>query len=123
MNNYVINRVSLSEMLKRDDYSFAFKGNEGYNLYILSNITKESYEYLKTIIDIDSIFDGGVYSYQENILKPSKEIFELIVNRYNLNKDETIYFDDMNKNIVAGNEFGIKSILFKSIDDVINNIN
>ena len=104
------------------DYIKSLK-NKGYILYLLSNITKESYEYLKTIIDIDSIFDGGVYSYQENILKPSKEIFELIVNRYNLNKDETIYFDDMNKNIVAGNEFGIKSILFKSIDDVINNIN
>ena len=104
------------------DYIKSLK-NKGYILYLLSNITKESYEYLKTIIDIDSIFDGGVYSYQENILKPSKEIFELIVNRYNLNKDETIYFDDMNKNIIAGNEFGIKSILFKSIDDVINNIN
>ena len=104
------------------DYIKSLK-NKGYNLYLLSNITKESYEYLKTIIDIDSIFDGGVYSYQENILKPSKEIFELLVCRYNLNKNETIYFDDMNKNIVAGNEFGIKSILFKSIDDVINNIN
>ena len=104
------------------DYIKSLK-NKGYNLYLLSNITKESYEYLKTIIDIDSIFDGGVYSYQENILKPSKEIFELIVSRYNLNKNETIYFDDMNKNIVAGNEFGIKSILFKSINDVINNIN
>ena len=104
------------------DYIKSLK-NKGYILYLLSNITKESYEYLKTIIDIDSIFDGGVYSYQENILKPSKEIFELLVCRYNLNKNETIYFDDMNKNIVAGNEFGIKSILFKSIDDVINNIN
>ena len=104
------------------DYIKSLK-NKGYNLYLLSNITKESYEYLKTIIDIDSIFDGGVYSYQEKLLKPSKEILELIVSRYNLNKNETIYFDDMNKNIVAGNEFGIKSILFKSIDDVINNIN
>lgn len=41
MNNYVINRVSLSEMLKRDDYSFAFKGNEGYNLYTESIVGNE----------------------------------------------------------------------------------
>lgn len=114
--------ITLPLLKNNYDYIKSLK-DKAYNLYLLSNIFKESFEYLNTIIDIDSIFDGGVYSYQEKLLKPNKEIFELIVNRYNLNKDETIYFDDMNKNIIAGNEFGIKSILFKSIDDVKNNIN
>ncbi len=114
--------ITLPLLKNNYDYIKSLK-DKGYNLYLLSNINKESFDYLKTIIDIDGIFNGGVYSYQENILKPNKRIFELLVSRYNLNKEETVYFDDMNKNIIAGNEFGIKSILFKSIDDVINNIN
>jgi hypothetical protein len=37
-----------------------------------------------------------------------------IVNRFSLNKDETIFIDDNLRNILAAEEFGIRSIHFKS---------
>ena len=95
----------------------------GYHLYILSNITEESYEYVKSSIPLEEIFEGGVYSYQENVLKPDKRIYEMIMNRYHLNPEETLFFDDRQRNVDAACEIGIKGVLFHTIEDIENHLN
>ena len=62
--------------------------------------------------------DGGVYSFEECTKKPDKEIFDILIKRYNLNKDETIFFDDSEKNVKAGKEYGIKSYVFESFERI-----
>ena len=122
---YILSKDNLhiSYPLMKENYNYISKlKDKGYNLYILSNITKESYEYVNATIDINKIFDGGVYSYQEKLVKPDRRIYELIINRYNLNKDETMFLDDKQKNIDAANEFGIKGVLFKTIKDIEDNL-
>lgn len=94
--------------------------SEGYVLYLLSNATKEGFEYFSQIVDIDKYFAGGVYSYQEHVKKPDPKIYEIIVERYGLDKAETIFFDDRQKNVDAANECGIKSYLFKSMDEALD---
>lgn len=96
------------------DYVRSLKG-KGYNIYFLSNITLESYEYIKNILDE---FDGGVYSYQEHVIKPDNEIYRLIIDKYNLEMSECIFFDDNIKNVESANEFGLKSYVFTSIRDI-----
>ena len=56
------------------------------------------------------------------VKNPNPDIYNFLINRYNLKKDECIFFDDRQKNVDAANEVGIKSILFKTIDDIKNNI-
>lgn len=92
--------------------------SEDYNLFILSNITEDSYFYIKNKIDIDKIFNGGVYSYQENLIKPDINIYKLIIDRYKLKKKEAIFFDDKEKNVIVANSIGIKSVVFKNCDDI-----
>ena len=122
---YILSRdhlhISYPLMNENFEYISSLK-DKGYNLYILSNITKDSYEYVNETVDISKIFNGGVYSYQEGLVKPDRRIYELIVNKYNLNKEETMFFDDKQKNIDAANEFGIKGVLFKTIKDIENNL-
>ena len=122
---YILSRnnlhISYPLMKENFEYISGLKA-KGYNLYILSNITRDSYEYVNETIDISKIFNGGVYSYQEGVVKPDRRIYELIVDRYNLNKDETLFFDDKQKNVDAANEFGIKGFLFKTIEDIENNL-
>ena len=96
--------------------------NKGYKIYFLSNITDVSYNYLKNKFKILDLIDGGVYSFKEHTKKPDKEIFDILIKRYNLNKDETIFFDDSKKNVKAGNEYGIKSYVFESLE-IINLLN
>ena len=123
---YILSKKNLhiSYPLMKNNFDYISKlKDKGYNLYILSNITKESYEYIINTIDIDKVFNGGIYSYQEKIVKPNRKIFELIINKYKLNKEETIFFDDKQKNIDAANEIGINAVLFRTIKDIENIIN
>ena len=123
---YILSKenLNISYPLMKENYEYISSlKDEGYNLYILSNITKESYEYFISIINVDEIFMGGVYSFQEKLLKPDRRIYELIINKYNLNKEETIFFDDRVKNVEVACECGIKGIVFRSIEDINNNIN
>lgn len=92
--------------------------NKGYKIYFLSNITNVTYNYLNNKLNILNLLDGGVYSCKEHIKKPDKEIFEILIKRYDLDKEKTIFFDDSKRNVKAGNEYGIKSYIFNSIDDV-----
>lgn len=114
----ITNNLDIFYPIMKDNFEYIKSLKDRYNLYILSNITKESYEYVNNTINIDSIFKGGVYSYQEGIRKTDKEIFELIVNRYNLNKEETIFFDDKQRNVDSANELGIRSYVFNNIKDI-----
>ena len=92
--------------------------NRGYHIYILSNLTKETYKHLNSLIDINKYFDGAIFSCEVGIKKPDKEIFELIINKYNLNTNETLFFDDKERIVNGAIESGLKAKIFKSIDDV-----
>ena len=101
------------------DYIKTLK-KQGYKLYLLTNITEDSYNYINDLININSIFDGGIYSYQEHIIKPDKRIYNLLIDKYNLKKAETIFFDDKEKNVISAINQGISSYVFKSIEDIKN---
>ena len=126
-NKELLNKFLLSENLKHIlpvYYGILTELNKikkKYKIYILSNMTFNTYNYLKTLGIID-LFDGGVYSYECGLIKPYKGIYELLLKRYNLNKEECIFLDDTKVNVDTGNELGIKSILYKDINDLKNNI-
>lgn len=122
---YILSKENLktSYPLMKDNLEYVKKLKEqGYKIYLLTNITEDSYNYINELININSIFDGGIYSYQEHLIKPNPDIYNLIIERFNLNKEETIFFDDKQKNIIAAQNEGIKGVVFKSIEDIKNNI-
>lgn len=91
---------------------------QGYKIYLLSNITETSFKNISDTIDLEKYIDGGLYSYQEKMVKPDYKFFEKLFEKYNIAKDESIFFDDKVKNVQAGNEIGVKSVLFKSVEDI-----
>lgn len=91
--------------------------NKGYNLYILSNNTEASFKYVSSKINLN-YFKGIVSSFTEHIIKPNIEIYDLILKRYNLNKEETIFFDDSKTNVSAANSIGLRSVLFTTLEDI-----
>ena len=60
---------------------------------------------------------------EENTRKPHKEIYDIILNRFNLLPGETIFIDDNLRNIKAANELGITSIHFTSPELLIVELN
>ena len=122
---YILSKKNLSKsyplIITNFEYIKTLK-KQGYKLYLLTNITEDSYNYINDLININSIFDGGIYSYQEHIIKPDKRIYNLLIDKYNLKRSETIFFDDKDKNVISAINQGISSYVFKSIEDIKNNI-
>ena len=113
------NKQDIYDKINEDVVDLLYKLKENYHIYFLSNMIDITYHYLENIL---KDFDGGVYSFIEHTKKPDEKIFLTLINRYNLNVKETIYFDDRMKNIETANMLGIKAIKFVKIEDVINNI-
>ena len=93
------------------------KLKETYKIYFLSNITKETYLYIEEILNE---FDVGIYSFKVHLCKPDPEIYKKLLCTYNLNKKESIFFDDRQRNVDIGNELGIKSIKFNTEQDILD---
>lgn len=102
--------------IKRDILDLLYKLHNTYKIYFLSDMIDMSYNYIK---DILSDFDGGAYSFQEHIKKPNPEFFKILLNRYQLNPSETIFFDDKEKNVIAAQDLGMKAAVFADIDSIV----
>ena len=90
----------------------------GYKVYYLSNFHLAAFEYVTKKHDFFECFDGGVVSYKEKLLKPEKEIYEIIIDRYNLKPCQTVFIDDMKENVKAAIKSGLKGIILKNPKDL-----
>ena len=86
--------------------------NAGYGIYILSNISQDSADYLKETQQFFPLADGAVLSYEEKTNKPDPYIFEVLLERYELNAEELLYLDDNVENTRQAEKMGIQGILF-----------
>ena len=121
---YILEKDNLKKSYPLIENNFEFikkLKKDGYKLFLLTNITEDSFNYINGIININEIFAGGIYSFQEHLIKPNREIYSLLIDRFRLNIKETLFFDDKEKNVTTANELGIKSFIFNSIEDIKNN--
>lgn len=95
---------------------------QGYPLYILSNLSEESYRYLKQEFAFFSLVQGSVLSFEEKINKPDLRIYNAVLDRYQLCATETIFIDDREDNIEAACTLGIHGIVYKNEQQVITDM-
>ena len=69
----------------------------GYGLYLLSNATVRQPEYFPGIPG-SQFFDGAVISAHWKVLKPEREIYEILFREYGLEPSECFVGDDLNTN-------------------------
>ena len=95
--------------------------NNGYNLFVLSNMANQTYEYFKND-EFFSLCTGIVISAHEHVKKPDEKVYRLLLNRYNLNAEECLFIDDddSGKNYETANKIGIKGrrIMPNQVKDV-----
>ena len=87
----------------------------GYKLYVLSNMSHEFIDFLRRM-PVYSQFDGEVVSCEELVVKPEREIYEILLSRYGLEASESIFIDDRSDNGEAAAERGITPFLFDAHD-------
>jgi putative hydrolase of the HAD superfamily len=87
-----------------------------HKLYVLSNLPLETADYLEKKYTIWELFDGIVFSSRIKLIKPSPEIYQYILNKFNLIPEDTIFLDDLKENVDAAVREGINGIHFQSAE-------
>jgi 2-haloacid dehalogenase len=85
-----------------------------YNLYGLTNWSAETIDFAYNRFDFFEHFDGIVVSGVEKLIKPNHAIYHLLLNRYNIKADESVFIDDNAANIKAAKELGFQTVHFVS---------
>jgi len=89
---------------------------ERYHIYLLSNTNQIHYNYFTNAYkqqvggNFDDLFVKAYYSHQLGLRKPSKEIFEKVIQDENLQAAETVFIDDSEANINAAASVGLQTI-------------
>ena len=87
----------------------------GYNIYILSNTAYTFYDLVKEgYIPAASIAKGIVLSCEEKVLKPNEKIYNILLERYNLDPHDTMFFDDLSENIWGAARCGINGFVVEN---------
>ncbi|HEY2348478.1 MAG TPA: HAD family phosphatase [Puia sp.] len=105
------------KMLKSDipeTVALLHKLKAKYKIYGLTNWSAETIPIAYRRFAFFKEFDGIVVSGEEKIIKPDKEIFHVLINRYHLNASHSVFIDDNLTNIKAAGEIGLYAIHYKS---------
>lgn len=107
-------------MIKRADYAIPWIRDlkaRGYQVLVLSNFSKKALDECSDAMDFLKETDGGILSFREHLIKPMPEIYELLLNRYQLCAEQCVFIDDLPKNIEGASELGIQTILFTGYEE------
>lgn len=90
-----------------------------YELFGLTNWSAETFPYALENYDFFSIFkDKIVVSGTEKLIKPNPEIWHVLLNRYQLKAEESVFIDDNFKNIEVAKSLGFICIHIKEDTDL-----
>ena len=117
---YLENGYGLTEMPpfpEMYDLIQELKAN-GYITYLLSNAGYDFYEYSPHKPAI-ALLDGKIISCEHKVLKPEKEIYEILFSTFSLDPSECVFIDDVEENIEGGKKCGMDGIVFSpAFEDV-----
>jgi 2-haloacid dehalogenase len=90
------------------------KDSGKYKLYALTNWSHETFPVALKRFDFLQWFDGRLVSGEEKMRKPFREIYELIIRRYNIDPSTAVYIDDVPGNLTEPAAMGMHTIQFIS---------
>ncbi len=86
----------------------------GYRVYIISNMPEVLYlKSEKSNFCFLEETDGAIISYKEKMVKPGREIYELLCTRFQIDPAKAVFIDDSEINIQGAKACGIYGLLFQ----------
>jgi putative hydrolase of the HAD superfamily len=87
---------------------------QGYPLYCLSNMHRASLEHIKRAHRFWDVFDGMVFSCELELCKPEPAIYSHLLKAFSLQAKDTLFMDDVQKNLDAAAKLGIRTLKFEN---------
>lgn len=110
----ILDTVTLLDKLKKAN---------SQRLYALTNWSAESFPVALQRYDFLQHFEGIIVSGEEKTIKPNPKIYEILLDRYQINPKQSIFIDDNFENIKAAEKFGINGIHFISAQQLKEDLN
>lgn len=85
-----------------------------YKLYALTNWSAETFPWALENFEFLHWFDGIVVSGVEKTRKPFPGFYKILLDRYSVSPDTTLFIDDNLKNVEGAKAVGISTIHFRS---------
>lgn len=90
----------------------------GHRLFGLSNWSAETFVQIKEDFPALKLLEGMVVSGYVKCLKPSPEIYQLLLDRYSLKASDCVFIDDNAANVAGAEAVGIRGIRFIGASDL-----
>ena len=85
-----------------------------YKLYALTNWSAETFPWAYDNFEFLHWFEGIVVSGVEKSRKPFPEFYEILFNRYKIDRSRAIFIDDNIKNVNGARAVGLETIYFQT---------
>ena len=108
---------NIHDMVTKREYAIPWiqeLKQKGYGVYYLSNFSEKAYVECADALDFLPFTDGGILSYRDGVIKPEKEIYDLLLSRFGLKAEECVFLDDTAENVEAAKRFGFAGIVFQT---------
>lgn len=92
--------------------------DQGHKLYFLSNMPEPYAVHLESTHAFFSRFTDGVFSSRVKLIKPEPEIFQLATERFGIEPSQTVFIDDVAKNVEIARAHGWHAIQFITAQQV-----
>ena len=89
---------------------------QGFGIYLCSNASVRMLACYQQALPAVDCFDGILFSGTEKCIKPQREIYERLFDRFKLNPAECYFIDDQQLNIDAGKACGMDGYCFHDGD-------
>lgn len=110
---------NIKGMILRYDYAKPWVmelKSRGYHVYVISNFAHKAHTECIEALDFLDEVDGGILSYQVQLIKPAPEIYRLLCSKYDLKAEECVFIDDLAKNVDAAMKEGMQGIIFQTLE-------
>lgn len=84
----------------------------GLPCYALSNMEPDTFAIRFSRFPFMTWFDGHVISGLEQVAKPDRRIFEILLDRYALTAETIVFVDDLQRNVDAARAMGINVVRY-----------
>ena len=98
------------------------KETKKYKMYALTNWSAETFPVALQRYDFLNWFDGIVMSGEERTRKPFPEIYQALLNRFEVNSSEAVFIDDSLRNVKGAEAIGIAGIHFQSPQQLLQDL-
>ncbi len=99
-------------------------GATHYALYGLTNWSQETFPYALEHYDFFQLFQGKiVVSGEEKLIKPDAKIWQVLLERYQIQAGESVFIDDNPQNIAMAKTLGFHTIHIQDDTDLASELN